>query len=432
MPLADSLASIDGLVWEDNWRAPNGEDSYVVPFPTRRPVIAVFKGDQPFSYGHYGVHLGQEDCLTFMGSREKTIRGFFLDCRQHSPTWGNRIEYSFKPSTARRLRIPAGVAHTFDSEGVFSLNTYRVLLPDPAALAAGESDWTVEGDVINVPMNASGDDVPRLVPNKHFASDVFYRFIAATQRDTLRNFKHEYPFTEDVHFDSGDGYRLMIWKRLRALQQVPEWEPVGHIDGVGWGRHQCVWTSAVSGYVAFLWERPLQIIDHGEDHYSHDAFGIHLGGDDHLTFLGPSTQKVKLNLVDMRRDSTTLHERVTFEFQPDPLRYLVIPRGVAHAFDGLENVFTINSPRLFLPEDEKDYQPGYDVIDWPLGRSDYPLFDTNKNEADDDFYSALVSAQLEMVSRPATHATPMVLMTEDSEGHTVRVALRKRLEPTKG
>jgi hypothetical protein len=37
-----------------------------------------------------------------------------------------------------------------------------------------------------------------------------------------------------------------------------------------------------------------------------------------------------------------------------PLRYLLIPNGVAHRLDGLEKVFTINRPVVFVNE-EQDY-----------------------------------------------------------------------------
>lgn len=112
---------------------------------------------------------------------------------------------------------------------------------------------------------------------------------------------------------------------------------------------------------------------------------------------------------------------------PDPLKYLVIPNGVAHAFEGLERIYTINRPRI-LVADVRDYRPGNDVIDWPLDRTDYPVLSVSTQEASSEFYEAQVSSQRELMTAPPMHATPMVLVTTDDEGRPVRVALRKRVD----
>ena len=105
--------SIDGLRWEANWRASNGGTSYVIPFPTMRPFNIVFHGDRKFDYGHYGIHLGQEDNLTFLGSSDALIVGYFIDCRRGSPTFrkkGSRTFFTWIGST---------VAHTAGSGACF-------------------------------------------------------------------------------------------------------------------------------------------------------------------------------------------------------------------------------------------------------------------------------------------------------------------------
>src|SRR4051794_4245415 len=110
----NELDQIKGLRWEARFRLDNGDNSYVVPFPTLNPVNIVYHGAQKFEYGHYGIHLGQEDRLTFMGDSHKSIQAFFIDCREKSLTRGQRIVTQFTPSTARTLCIPAGVAHSFE------------------------------------------------------------------------------------------------------------------------------------------------------------------------------------------------------------------------------------------------------------------------------------------------------------------------------
>ena len=66
--------SITGLQWVERWTISNGQtDSCVVPFATSFPVNIVTHGEQQFDYGQYGVHLGQQDSLTFLGDRDCQI-----------------------------------------------------------------------------------------------------------------------------------------------------------------------------------------------------------------------------------------------------------------------------------------------------------------------------------------------------------------------
>ena len=103
-----------GLRWEENKRIDNGTDSFVVPFPSTRPVNLVFHGEEPFEYGHYGIHLGQEDQLTFLGNSDQEITAYFIDCRDSSSTLHQRFVTQLTPNSGRRLCIPPGVAHAFD------------------------------------------------------------------------------------------------------------------------------------------------------------------------------------------------------------------------------------------------------------------------------------------------------------------------------
>ncbi|MFC6082123.1 hypothetical protein [Sphaerisporangium aureirubrum] len=53
---------------------------------------------------------------------------------------------------------------------------------------------------------------------------------------------------------------------------------------------------------------------------------------DRLTFVGPADQRAVIRFIDCREGSPTLHREITHEFRPSPLRYLVVPAGVAHAW----------------------------------------------------------------------------------------------------
>lgn len=419
--------SIQGLRWEKNWRVDNGKESYVVPFPTTRPVNLVFHGETKFDYGHYGIHLGQEDRLVFLGHSKQTITAYFIDCRKDSPTLHKRITAHFTPTSERRLCIPPGVAHAFDSlEGVFTLNYYLLFLPEPAKWLNGETEWNLDSDVINLPIEVTNEELPAFEANTCEASDVFYQLVRRKQQVNIPKLKHQYPFTQDVTLNDGQVVRLSFHKKADESANLPEWMPIEGIEGLGWKQHFVVASGDESGFIPLLDNSPFYIVDHGEQSYSHDAYGIHLGQEDRLTFLGSKNHKVKLTLVDCRKESQTLHNKVFLEFTPNPLQYLIIPNGVAHKFENLEQVFTVNRPAIFFT-DEKDYQPSNDVIDWS-DEKQFPVLEAHKNPASDDYYKRQSNLQEQFLSSPPKHSTPIVLLTKDSQGNPVRVALRKQVE----
>ncbi|GAA4660854.1 dTDP-4-dehydrorhamnose 3,5-epimerase family protein [Bartonella pachyuromydis] len=80
------------------------------------PLISDFvTHESSFNYSTYGIHIGQDDRLTFMGDNGKYIHGHFVDCREGSPTLHHHVAIAFAPSVYRRLIVPRGVAHTFDN-----------------------------------------------------------------------------------------------------------------------------------------------------------------------------------------------------------------------------------------------------------------------------------------------------------------------------
>ncbi|MGH3529928.1 MAG: hypothetical protein ACRDQ6_21890, partial [Pseudonocardiaceae bacterium] len=236
-------------------------------------------------------------------------------------------------------------------------------------------------------------------------------------------FKRPCPVTQDVRLNDGEKVRVELRKK-RDMITTKQWEPIEGIEGVGWVANAVLWSGANSGFVPLLDPRPLYFIDHGEHDYTHDASGIHLGQEDRLTFVGPSDHEVTLVLLDTRQGSPTLHNEVLTTFTPSALRHLKIPNGVAHRFEHLECVFTFNRPHVYLPE-QGDYEPGNDVIDWPIGKLPPPVLEVYRQPAPLEFYQRQVAAQRELMLEPAMHATPTVIMTESADGGIVRVAFRK-------
>jgi dTDP-4-dehydrorhamnose 3,5-epimerase-like enzyme len=77
---------------------------------------------------------------------------------------------------------------------------------------------------------------------------------------------------------------------------------------------------------------------------------LHVGTAHRLIFLGDPQHVIRGHFIDCRKDSTTRHRRISLAFHPDSARVLCIPAGVAHAFTGLEGLFIVDEPTLFLPD----------------------------------------------------------------------------------
>lgn len=416
---------IEGLSWQENWSIPNGGESSIHPIPSVQPATIVYHGEERFNYGHYGIHLGQEDILTFLGPNDQVIVGKFIDCREGSPTQGVAETFSWTPSSRKRLRIPAGVAHAFDNlERVFTINSYKSYLPNLSDWLNGQTDWSPSSDVINVPENVDPKEVPVFRPNSAPASDTWYAFFSAVQNEVLKNVTREYPMTMDIQMDSGEKVRMKLSKRIE-IEAIQSEFPCG-IDGVEWRPHLNVPSGKDSGFIPLVDQRPMYFIDHGSTAYSHDAYGIHCFQEDRLTFLGSSSQVIRVKMFDSRQGSPTLGLRCEFDFSPSPLRYLCIPAGVAHAFEGLENVFTVNRPRLLkVPGSDSGFRFP-DVVDWPLDREPLPSFETGIEEIEPFEYRRRVALQKEQLTMPVDYETPAVLLFDQGNGNHIRVALRRK------
>jgi dTDP-4-dehydrorhamnose 3,5-epimerase-like enzyme len=424
------IGGIEGLSFERRARLANGASSYVVPFATCRPFNIVFHGTSRFDYGHFGIHLGQQDELTFLGPSNQQILARFIDCRKGSKTFGLRHTMNIFPSSSTTLVIAPGIAHAFDGlENVTTLNTYQTLLPDPRSWAEGVSRWNINADVLNIPMDVADGDIPIVVANSYEASDVYYGWVAEQQRSAFSQAaSHDYPFTEDIKMLDGSSHRIEFTRRRLDSAVASASEPnIGGIPGLDWRPRWFLPSGPASGFVPIPDERPFYVVDHGADEYSHDAFGIHSGQEDNLMFSGDPAHVTTGEFVDCRELSSAYGRRVTIAFNPSPTRMLIIPPGVAHRFERLERIFTINVPRVFLAANS-EYDSANDVIDWPLEQPKTPSIHPNLLEADRTYYQNKAREQQSAIESGAgLSATPVVLAVDSPRG-PMRVALRRRLE----
>ncbi|MED5049221.1 dTDP-4-dehydrorhamnose 3,5-epimerase family protein [Bacillus siamensis] len=114
--------------------------------------------------------------------------------------------------------------------------------------------------------------------------------------------------------------------------------------------------------------------------FSYQHYGIHIAQVDRLTFFGDRTQKIIGHFVDCRKDSPTLHKKVVLEYYPDPKKMLYIDRGIAHTFDGLENVLTRDEPIWYLSTGNIHYNMANDVVNVDRNESieNFPILEVNK------------------------------------------------------
>jgi len=419
--------NIEGLQWVARWRISNGRPgSFVVPFPTTHPINVVTHGDTRFDYGQYGIHLAQQDVLTFLGDADQVATAKFIDCRRSSPTFKRSLEIAFTPSSDRTLIVPPGVAHTFSGlEGIFTLNTYAIFLPPIEDMLKSTLGWTPENDIINLPLDTDPATVEGLVPMSEPASNRVYYKLADIQALTLANGSVAHAETRTFKLKSGEQVRLM----LQAEAESPSRElnfPVSQISGVRFEHHGSVQTGSDSQIIPIGGPAPFYIVEHGTEPYDFDSFGIHLGQEDHLTFLGRADHRIRLKLVDMRKGSPTLHCEEWLEFLCVPHMELVIPNGVAHALFNMESIFTLNRPVIYL-DDKKAYEPGKDVIDWPLLDKNYPIFNIHKNPASLEYMESLVELQRQATTTVPVVETPKaVIVTDKNTGKQVKVVLTKQ------
>jgi dTDP-4-dehydrorhamnose 3,5-epimerase-like enzyme len=423
--------SIEGLRWVERWRASNGKSgTYVVPFPTNRPVNIVTHGNQKFDYGQYGIHLGQQDVLTFLGASRKIIVGRFIDCRKHSPTFRCVEEFKFTPSSGRTLIIPPGVAHTFNGlEGIITLNAYDLFLPPLEDLIKSSLGWMPESDIINLPLDIPPASIEGVVPMSEPAANAVYYRIGEYQLRTMDEAEMAHAETRTFTLADGRQVRLMLKADSRE-PHVREVLPASAIEGVSFRQHPRVTTGPDSYISPVPGPSPFYVVDHGEEAYDFDSYGIHLGQEDHLTFLGEGHRMIGLKLVDMRRGSPTLHKEEWLEFPCDPQVELIIPPGVAHALFNMGSIHTLNRPVLYL-DPEGAYRPGNDVIDWPLADTTYPILDPHQRPASRAYLESLAALQARVVVSEPDLETPKAFLIQDpATGKQVKVVLTREPQAT--
>lgn len=137
-----------------------------------------------------------------------------------------------------------------------------------------------------------------------------------------------------------------------------------------------------------------------ETDFSYSTYGIHIGQDDRLTFLGID-QMVEVLLIDCRDDSATLGREVHVSMRVSPDRMIVIPKGVAHTLDGLDGVVTRDEP-VWYSGDTPDWHIDNDLVSFPISSQQHPVVATCDQPLPQE--ASLLISRMSQLINATTHA----------------------------
>lgn len=318
----NNIGEIDGLRIEENLNLGSDANGNFMDFATVRPVNIVFHGHlESFKYQYYGIHRGTEDRLTFVGSKEKEITAHFIDCRSGSESWGYRCMLRFNPSLSRVLIIPAGIAHTFEGlEDVYTVNSAVNYLPEPNGWFAGNVDWNLSADTINLPRDIDDADIPRIENFILEASDIFYKIASQNIEDKLGG-ESEYPLTQRIQFHDGTNKLIKFRKRSKSASNLPVEQEICGAFGTLWKRRIYVTggEESSSGFTTITGPSKFRIYSDcdGDCDLAADMYGRR-----GVTFFGHPHDRFDLELCDNKNRFSLL------DVEPSPYRRLLIPKDV--------------------------------------------------------------------------------------------------------
>ncbi len=371
--VVDFIFAIGGLAFEHNdvidLKHPPGWFSKKL-LSSPGPLISDFvTHEEHFAYGSFGIHVSQDDRLTFMyaePSMDKWILGSFVDCRVNSPTLKLRIDILFRPSIYRRLIIPRGVAHTFDGLEKVVTRDEPVWHSSPS-----NADWNVDNDLISVDRSLPLSKFPEVQPNLYRMSDALHCFQSRLSQELLRTPKSylaRYPITiagerrfvtfkakewgdnEDnevsallaVELPSG----VKFFRSRYALTGPRSWTVVPNTDA-------CVADVMLLPCAATA---PRKVVHHRTRMW--------------YTALSSEGATLEISSLDCRRDSPEFHKEVTVRTVCDPRVSIMIEHGVAYSIRCSKTVILRAEQEIFAATNEP--------------RGDLPIFgaDSSFIEAD--------------------------------------------------
>lgn len=179
--------------------------------------------------------------------------------------------------------------------------------------------------------------------------------------------------------------------------------------------------------------RSMNIVFHGHARpFGYEYFGIHRGTEDRLTFIGHPDKAIHAYFIDCRENSPSWGIRFNTQFNPNISEVLVIPPGVAHTFDGIEDIYTLNSFKNFLPNPDDwisgDNEWGLtaDTINFARDTQDVELPRVKFNHLDaSDYFYELTSRNLSLQQMDLVQEYPLTKRFNFNDGTSKLLKIRK-------
>ncbi|HEV7289753.1 hypothetical protein [Sphingomonas sp.] len=363
------------------------------------PLVSDFVTHGPdFAYSTSGIHIGQDDRLTFFGEPDRIIDGYFIDCRAGSPTLHKRIHARFHASPARRLVIERGIAHTF--EGLAGI----VTRDEPLWYSAENNPhWNVNNDLVSVLRDAA--EPPVVEVNPHRLPDSLHQYMTRLSQAVLGEPK-AYSTRFKLRIAGAEQYVMFqetAWDQ-EGRDLAPVLASVDGIPGVQAMRSRYAitgkasWTlvpNTDSGVADVLRLRAAR--DPADA--PAPAMFVHRRTRKWYSLLTNEGGAVRIETVDLRPGSATAGRAAAATLVCDPrVSYLIEP-GIAYRFVADSDIYCRSEHDVFVSQDEP--------------RADLPPF----------------GQDLEIVDPSDLAAAQPDLPTLQCPGRVVRQMARFELEP---
>ncbi|WP_422491422.1 hypothetical protein [Endozoicomonas sp. ALE010] len=279
--------------------------------------------ENDFSYSTSGIHIAQDDRLTFISDNlERTIIGYFSDYRESSKTRGCQVEIHFSPSIYRKLIIPRGVSHSFDGlEGIITRDEPIWYMDD------NNADWNINNDLVSVPKKNPVSSELFVTVNNNKLPDKAHLLFSQLQQHILQTPKL-YSSREKIKVNGE--YKYVMFEDIEWLKSEDKVSEIQNevgqfsIDGVRVKKNKYAYTGSESYTIVpntSSCVSDILIMNKQSDYFYYKNFNVY------MTIMNENIEEVTITLHDLRKDKDGVREVVSLP--SDPRINIKIPAGVA-------------------------------------------------------------------------------------------------------
>lgn len=136
--------------------------------------------------------------------------------------------------------------------------------------------------MINLPEDIDINEIEGYEPMTEEASALVYYRVAEIQQQWLSQHRFLHSETRKIRLDNGDEINVRLREKIADVQKQSL--PTSTILGVEFREMATLHTGKESGIVPLTRQSPMYLVEHGQEAYDFDSYGLHLGQEDHLTF----------------------------------------------------------------------------------------------------------------------------------------------------